>query len=70
MGVMNIIKDFCQRLSCKSECQLGEKAVILETNNVLDLSDYNLTMKDLRNLNRIVSKKKVKIEDSPIISQI
>ena len=70
MGFMNIIKDFCERLSCKSSCQLGEKALILETNNILDLSEYNLTMKDLRNLNRIVSKRKIEIQDTSKISEI
>ena len=69
MGFMAIIKDFCERLSCRSSCQLGEKAVILETNNILDLSQYDLTMKDLRNLNRIASKRKIKFIDSPNAEQ-
>ena len=69
MGLMAIIKDLCERLSCRSSCQLGEKVVILETNNILDLSQYDLTMKDLRNLNRIASKRKIKLIDSPNAEQ-
>jgi len=68
---MSGFSDFIKRLSCRSQCALNEHAVIIETGNVLDLTQYQLTMKDVRDLNRIASKRKIKIDDEePKISEV
>lgn len=60
---MSFFSDFIKRFSCRSQCALNENAVIIETGNVMDLTQYKLTMKDVRDLNRIASKRKIKIEN-------
>jgi len=68
---MGAFSDFIKRLSCRSQCALNENAVIIETGNVMDLTQYKLTMKDVRDLNRIASKRKIKIEnEEPKVSEV
>jgi len=58
MGLFKSLGKFCERFSCKSTCMIERKCVILETGNILDLSQYELTMRDVKDLNRIASKRK------------
>jgi len=37
---------------------IERKCIILETGNIMDLSQYDLTMRDVKDLNRIASKRK------------
>jgi len=67
---MGILKWICKKFSCSSNCKYNaelEGCPDKLTENIKNIQNYELTIKDLMNISKILSKKSLKNKNNSII---
>ena len=67
---MGILKWICKKFSCSSNCKYNaelEGCPQKLTETIKNIQNYELTIKDLMNISKIISKKTLKNNNSSII---
>ena len=63
---MGLIKWLCKRFSCNSSCKYNEQMANCPTasmDNLTNIMNYQLSIKDVMKINKILNKKELKAED-------
>ena len=63
---MGLIKWLCKKFSCKSSCKYNEEMMNCPKNsmdNLTNIMNYQLSIKDVMKINKILNKKELKVED-------